>query len=199
MFTGIVEAMGTVQAAPPGRLALDAGALDLGGIRPGESICINGVCLTVVDHAGTHLQFDVGPETLACTTLGTLQPGQRVNLERALRAGDRLGGHLVSGHVDGCGRILALTPDDNATRFDIEAPAELARYLCRKGSVAVDGVSLTVNTVDGRNFSVCIIPHTLAGTRFGGYRAQDIVNLEVDQIARYAERLLQPDRPQNPL
>lgn len=192
MFTGIIEAMGGALAPPPGRLAVDAGALDLDGLKIGESICINGVCLTLVAHGGKRLEFDVSAETLSCTTLGALKAGERLNLERALRAGDRLGGHLVSGHVDGCGRILSIEPDGNATRFEIEAPAELAGYLCRKGSVAVDGVSLTVNTASGRNFSVCIIPHTLAQTRFGACRVGDAVNLEVDQIARYAERLLQP-------
>lgn len=193
MFTGIIEAMGRVVEPPPGRLTLDAGALDLAGLKFGESICINGACLTVVAREGAHLGFDVSAETLACTTLGRLQAGDVVNLERALRAGDRLGGHLVSGHVDGCGHIVSIRQDGNAARFDIEAPAELARYLCRKGSVAVDGVSLTVNEVSGRIFSVCIIPHTLAQTRLGAYRAGDAVNLEVDQIARYAGRLLQPD------
>lgn len=193
MFTGIIEAMGRVITPPPGRLTLDAGALDLSDLKIGESIAINGVCLTVVTHAAARIEFDVSPETMACTTLGALRAGDAVNLERALRAGDRLGGHLVSGHVDGRGRIVSVTQDGNATRFDIEAPADLARYLCRKGSVAVDGVSLTVNDVSGRKFSVCIIPHTLAQTRFGTYRAGDGVNLEVDQMARYAERLLQPD------
>lgn len=193
MFTGIIEALGKVIDVTPGRLVVDAGALALQGLKPGESICVNGVCLTVVAHGDTRLEFDVSAETLSCTTLGSLRAGEQVNLERALRAGDRLGGHLVSGHVDGRGVVRAIATDGNATRFEIEMPAELARYLCRKGSVAVDGVSLTVNDATGRNFSVCIIPHTLAVTRFGAYRPGTAVNLEVDQIARYTERLLQPD------
>ncbi len=193
MFTGIIETLGRVIDVKTGRLVVDAGALDLRDLRQGESICVNGVCLTVVAHGGARLEFDVSAETLSCTTLGALHAGEPVNLERALRAGDRLGGHLVSGHVDGRGVVRAIAADGNATRFEFEMPAELARYLCRKGSVAVDGVSLTVNEATGSNFSVCIIPHTLAGTRFGGYRPGDAVNLEVDQIARYTERLLQPD------
>lgn len=194
MFTGIIEATGEVLAVPPGRLAVDGGGLDLDGLKTGESICVNGACLTVVARHGRRLEFDVSAETLACTTLGALAPGDRVNLERALRAGDRLGGHLVSGHVDGRGTVRSATPDGNAVRFEIEAPEDLARYLCRKGSVTVDGVSLTVNDIHGSIFSVCIIPHTLARTRFSCYRPGDSVNLEADQIARYAERLLHPDR-----
>jgi riboflavin synthase len=194
MFTGIIEATGEVLAAPAGRLAVDAGGLDLDGLKTGESVCVNGACLTVVARHERRLEFDVSAETLACTTLGDLAPGDRVNLERALRAGDRLGGHLVSGHVDGRGTIRSIAPDGNAVRFEIEAPKDLMRYLCRKGSVAVDGVSLTVNEVRGSIFSVCIIPHTLALTRFSLYRPGAAVNLEADQIARYAERLLHPER-----
>lgn len=198
MFTGIIEAIGAVVALHQGasaRLVVDAGRLDLHGLRNGESISINGVCLTVVEQSAGRLQFDVSAETLACSTLGGLRGGDPVNLERALRVGDRLGGHLVSGHIDGRGRILTLKRDGNSMCVEIEAPAELARYVCRKGSIAVDGVSLTVNDVSGARFSVNIIPHTLEQTRFASCRPGSTVNLEVDQIARYAERLLQPDRP----
>ena len=195
MFSGIIGALGQVISLHSGaRLSVDAGHMDLEGLRSGESISVNGTCLTVAGSSGSRLDFDISAETLACTTLGELRAGDKVNLERALRVGDRLGGHLVSGHVDGRGRILTIMPEGNSIRFEIEVAPELSQYLCRKGSVAVDGVSLTVNTVSGARFCVHIIPHTMEQTRFSCYRPGSSVNLEMDQMARYAERLLHPDR-----
>jgi riboflavin synthase len=161
-----------------------------GRLRIGDSIAVNGACLTLVDQAAGSVAFDVSAETLSCTTLGALGNGDRVNLEQALRADARLNGHFVSGHVDGVGVIAARAADGESQRFVIEAPAELARYLGRKGSVCVDGVSLTINTVDGGRFGVNLIPHTLACTTFGTAAPGTRVNIEVDLLARYLERLL---------
>jgi riboflavin synthase len=194
MFTGIVQTSGTIHAITPQsegvRMHIDAGKLALTDVRTGDSIAINGVCLTVVELDPHRFAVDVSPETLRCTTLGKLRIGDRVNMELALRIGDRLGGHLVSGHVDGVGWIRATRADGDCLWFRIEVPAELARYVSRKGSVCVDGVSLTVNAVDGAVFEVQIIPHTRQETLFGGYRPDDTVNIEVDLIARYLERLI---------
>jgi len=164
--------------------------LDLGRVAVGDSISVQGCCVTAVALEGQRFSADLSRETLAVTTLGQLQPGARVNLEPALRAGDALGGHLVSGHVDGVARVLARASDARSLRLTIEAPAELARYLARKGSVAIDGVSLTVNEIEGARFGVNLIPHTQAATTLGALAAGATVNLEVDPIARYLERLL---------
>jgi riboflavin synthase len=200
MFTGIVTAKGSLrQKIPLGgdcRLWIDCGPLALAGARSGDSVCVSGVCLTMLDPkmdaGGGHFQADVSQETLGLTTLGGLQEGQAVNLELALQAQDRLGGHLVSGHVDGMATLVSRRPDARAERLEFEVPAALARYLARKGSVCLDGVSLTVNDVDGRRFGVCLIPHTLAVTTLGALRPGERVNLEVDLVARYLERLAAP-------
>ena len=193
MFTGLVDAMGTVQArearGADARLVVSVPAGYLDGAREGDSIAISGVCLTLLAGPEDELRADVSAETLACTTLGERQPGDAVNLERALRAGDRLGGHLVSGHVDGRAMLLERKPDGRAQRLTFEAPSELARFIAPKGSVCLDGVSLTVNHVDGARFEVCIIPHTLDVTTLGALEPGDSVNLEVDLVARYLARL----------
>ena len=194
MFTGIVEATGTVARKEPrgGDLRLTLAAPDLGvdDIALGDSIAVSGCCLTVVERTGNVLAFDASNATLALTTLGELAVGDGVNLEKALRLSDRLGGHLVSGHVDGIGRIVAIEPDARSQRWRIAAPQGLLRYIAAKGSVCVDGVSLTVNAVAGDAFEVNLIPHTLAHTTFRDRRAGDRVNLEIDLLARYVERLL---------
>jgi len=193
MFTGLVEGTGAVAARTPAGggmvLALEAG-FDLDRPQEGESIAVNGACLTARNISGRRFQVDVSPETLSRTTLGRLSPGGRVNLERALRLGDRLGGHLVSGHVDAVGRVEERRAQGDFTIFSFTLPVASSRYLIDKGSVAVDGVSLTVNSCDSGRFSVAIIPHTLAATTLGGLRQGDAVNLELDLIGKYVEKLL---------
>lgn len=197
MFTGIIQQIGDVadltQRGGDVRLRVRTGELDLSDVKVGDSIAVNGVCLTTVELPGDGIVADVSRETLSLTTLGGLKAGHRVNLEKALRLADRLGGHLVSGHVDGLGTILDLRDDARSVRFEIEAPAELARYIAHKGSIAVDGTSLTVNNVSGSCFQLNIVPHTLQETVFADYRPGDRVNLEVDLVARYLERLLLGD------
>lgn len=194
MFTGIVLDVGRIEAREPrgGDLRLTIGftRLDPGRLAVGDSICVQGCCLTVTAVSGTSFAADLSRETLALTTLGELAVGAAVNLEPALRAGDALGGHLLAGHVDGVGEIRALGGDARSLRIEIGAPAALARYLAPKGSIAVDGVSLTVNSVDGASFGVNIIPHTQTATTLGAAAAGTRVNLEVDQVARYLARLL---------
>jgi riboflavin synthase len=194
MFTGIVEAMGAVvEVADTGgkrRLAIDAGGL-AEGLGVGESVAVNGVCLTAVEVAGSVLAVEAVEETLARSNLGLLAGGSRVNLERPLRADGRFDGHIVQGHVDGVGRVRSVTPEGASIRLWIDAPPALRRYLAEKGSVAVDGVSLTVSGVDGTGFEVVLIPHTLEVTLFGARRPGDAVNLEADVIAKYVERLLE--------
>jgi riboflavin synthase len=172
-----------------------ASAYDPGSIALGASIAISGVCLTVVEAAprnsGARLTFDVGAETLAVTTLGSLQPGDKVNLERALRMGDELGGHIVSGHVDGIAEIRSRRDFDSMAHFRFHVPSALARFIAPKGSVALEGTSLTVNAVEGEDFEVLLIPHTLAVTAWRGRKTGDRVNIEVDQMARYAARLIE--------
>lgn len=198
MFTGIIQAVGRVAALEfrggDVRITLEAGALPMDDVRPGDSIAVNGVCLTAVVRTGRGFAADVSRESLGLTTLGGLSAGSRVNLEKALTLAAPLGGHLVSGHVDGLGRIVERRDDARSVRFTIEAPPELARYIAPKGSICVDGASLTVNRVDGCRLELNIIPHTVRETIMGGYRAGDRVNLEVDLIARYLERLLLGDK-----
>lgn len=193
MFTGIIQAVGRIGAVSPTaggvRIGLDSGGLALDGVRIGDSIAINGVCLTVVGLAAPRLAFDVSRETLACVTGFTA--GARVNLEKALRVGDGLDGHIVSGHVDGVGTVTRFDAVGDNRTLAVEVPRELAKYVARKGSVAVDGVSLTVNEVDGCVFEVNLIPHTLAATSFGALAVGMKLNIEVDMLARYAERLSQ--------
>ncbi len=194
MFTGIIEGVGrlatTERRGGDVRLTVEVGSLPFDAVQMGESIAVNGVCLTVVAFDATSFAADASNETLSLTTLGALQPGDAVNLERAMRPTDRLGGHLVSGHVDGLGRVEGIVPDARAQRWRFSAPASLLRYVAKKGSICVDGVSLTVNEVDDAGFEVALIPHTVANTRFADTRVGDAVNLEIDLVARYVERLL---------
>ena len=194
MFTGIVTAIGRVMRSEPRggdlRLTIVAPDFDASDVAPGDSIAVSGCCLTMVAPEGDALAFDVSNETLSLTTLGGLKLGDRVNLEPALRLSDRLGGHLVSGHVDGVGTIVSIEPDARSQRWTIEGPRVLMRYIAAKGSVCVDGVSLTVNEIDGDRFGVNLIPHTVAATTFGDRGLGDRVNLEVDLLARYIERML---------
>ncbi|TVQ85577.1 MAG: riboflavin synthase [Chromatiaceae bacterium] len=198
MFTGIIQAIGeVVRLEPRGgdqRIHLQTGKLDLSQAHPGDSIAVNGVCLTAVTLNGTGFAADVSRETLALTTLGQLGAGTRVNLEPALTLATPLGGHLLSGHIDGVGTVLEVREDARSWRLRIHAPGELARYIAHKGSIAVDGISLTVNAVHAALFDLNIVPHTLSETIIGGYRAGTRVNLEVDLIARYLERLLLGER-----
>jgi riboflavin synthase len=198
MFSGIIAAVGRITALTPRndgtptvRLTVDAGDLDLGDVALGDSIACNGVCLTVVDRQKNAFCVDVSPETLSCT-IGLDAPGP-INLEKALRLADRLGGHLVSGHVDGVGEVLRFDPVGDNRLLEIRAPQALAKYIARKGSITVNGVSLTTNTVDGAGFSINLIPHTLEATTLGALQAGSRVNLEIDLIARYVERMLNPD------
>jgi len=198
VFTGIIEAIGTVvdiqDRGGDVRLRIDTGPLDLGDVAPGDSIAVNGVCLTAVELPGDGFVADVSRETLSLTSLGQLAAGGLVNLEKALTLATRLGGHLVSGHVDGLGTVVERHDDARSVRFTIEAPDHLARYIAHKGSITVDGTSLTVNSVDGRRFELNIVPHTLKETIMGDYVAGRRVNLEVDLVARYLERLLLGDK-----
>jgi riboflavin synthase len=198
MFSGIIAAVGRIceltprnDGTPTVRLAVDAGRLDLDDVALGDSIACNGVCLTVVDRQGQRFFVDVSPETLSCT-VGLAAPGP-VNLEKALRLADRLGGHLVSGHVDGVGEVLRFDPVGDNRLLEIRAPQELARFIARKGSITVNGVSLTTNAVRGACFDINLIPHTLAATTLGALQPGSQVNLEIDLIARYVERVLNPD------
>lgn len=195
MFTGLIEGIGRLASRETrggdGRLKVDVGSLPFATVQKGESIAVNGVCLTVVAFDACSFQADASTETLALTTLGDLPLGRALNLERAMRPTDRLGGHMVSGHVDGVGRVLHVRDDARAQRWRFGAPAALLRYVAGKGSICVDGVSLTVNAVDGEGFEVALVPHTVAHTAFGETAVGDAVNLEVDLVARYVERLLQ--------
>ncbi len=194
MFTGIIEGVGRLAARDTlggdVRFTFDVGTLPFENVQMGESIAINGVCLTVIAHDATRFQADASTETLGLTTLGQLNVGAVINLERAMRPTDRLGGHLVSGHVDGLGQVLSVHDDARAQRWRFAAPAALLRYIAKKGSICVDGVSLTVNEVDEQGFEVALIPHTVANTAFAATAVGSAVNLEIDLVARYVERLL---------
>jgi len=202
MFTGIVQAVGSIAGTESRggdvRLRIRTGKLGLSGVVPGDSIAVNGVCLTAVDLPGDGFSADVSRETLSLTTLGGLGPGSPVNLEKALTLSTPLGGHLVSGHVDGIGEVVERWGDARSVRFRIQAPDVLARYIAPKGSICIDGTSLTVNTVQGSRFDLNIVPHTLAETVIGGYGPGTRINLEVDLIARYLERLILGDRAADP-
>lgn len=193
MFTGIIEGLGTITAVRPAdqgrRLSIEADfVMDRTGI--GDSIAVNGACLTAVRVSGRQFDVDVSPETLQRTTLGETRVGTRLNLERALRLSDRLDGHLVSGHIDGTGTLTHRKTTGNAIFIGFSVPESLARYMIKKGSIAVDGVSLTINTCDARGFEVCIIPHTAQLTTIGQKKAGERVNIETDIIGKYVERLL---------
>jgi riboflavin synthase len=194
MFTGLISGVGRLAARESrggdARMRIDAGTLPFGGVQLGESIAVNGCCLTVVEFDPAGFAVDASNETLALTTLGRLPIGAPLNLERAMLPTDRLGGHLVSGHVDGMAIAAKRWDDARAERWRFEAPMALLRYVAHKGSVCVDGVSLTVNEVDDAGFEVALIPHTVEHTAFHALREGDAVNIEVDLLARYVERLL---------
>ena len=193
MFTGLVSDVGeVVETGPAGDglwMRIQSAWKDP-VFCAGESIAVDGVCLTVETWEGSVFRVTCGAETLACTTLGRVEPSRKVHLERALAAGDRLGGHIVSGHVDGVGEVLSTRQEGESTVIWLQAPADLSRYIARKGSVCVDGVSLTVNEVDDTRFRVNIVPHTVDHTHMGRYEAGTRFNLEIDLVARYLERLL---------
>ncbi|WP_182657012.1 riboflavin synthase [Stenotrophomonas lacuserhaii] len=194
MFTGIIEGLGHLAARETlggdVRFTFHVGSLPFDNVQLGESIAINGVCLTVIAFDAQTFQADASTETLGLTTLGQLAEGAVINLERAMRPTDRLGGHLVSGHVDGLGQVLSIHDDARAQRWRFAAPAALRRYIAKKGSICVDGVSLTVNGVDEEGFDVALIPHTVSHTAFSNTAVGSAVNLEIDLVARYVERLL---------
>ncbi len=198
MFTGIVQGVGRIRSVEPrgGDVAMwiDTGDVPLAGVETGGSIAVNGCCLTAIEFDGNAFKADLSRETLALTTAGNWTPGTPVNLETALTAGQALGGHYVTGHVDGVGEVVARHADARSIRVEFEVPADLARYIARKGSVCIDGVSLTVNGVAGRRFDVNLVPHTLEVTILGGYHPGTRVNIEVDIIARYLERLVAEGR-----
>ncbi|ORU93868.1 MAG: riboflavin synthase subunit alpha [Cycloclasticus sp. symbiont of Bathymodiolus heckerae] len=194
MFTGIIEAIGEIkrveQQQGDVRLTVATKSLGLDDAQLGDSIAVNGVCLTAIVLSKGQFVADVSNETLSATTMDSIKAGSKVNLECALQAQTRLGGHMVSGHVDGVGKVLERKADARSVRFTFAMPSELARYVAQKGSICIDGISLTVNTVDDASFSVNIVPHTLEMTTLGDRKVGDAVNLEVDVIARYLERLM---------
>jgi riboflavin synthase len=198
MFTGIIEAVGTVAALESRgsdvRVTIRSGKLDLNDVKLGDSIAVNGICLTAVALPGDGFVADVSNETMRRSAFVDLKSGSRVNLEKALTPTTRLGGHLVSGHVDGVGELLSLDNDGRSVKMRIQAPAELAKYIAEKGSITVDGVSLTVNAVNGALFDLNIVPHTMQETTLLDFSVGQRINLEVDLIARYLERLLLGDK-----
>lgn len=202
MFTGIIEAVGRVQQITPRhgdvRLTIATGKLSLADVKLGDSIATNGICLTVVELTGQGFAADVSNETLRRTCLKTWQVGTRVNLEKALMPTSRLGGHIVSGHVDGLGEIISFKPDARSLQYQVRAPDSLAKYISEKGSITVDGISLTVNAIDGATFSLNIVPHTVQETNVGEWQTGSVVNLEVDLLARYLERLIMGDKAAQP-
>lgn len=194
MFTGIIQTVGRIarieRRGGDVRLTVDTATLDMSDVALGDSIAVGGVCLTAVELGARSFAADVSNETLSLTSFGQLGPGSRVNLEKALRLADRLGGHMVSGHVDGLGKVVSVTNDGRSQRWTFEVPPNLARYIAAKGSICIDGTSLTVNEVSANRFGVNLIPHTVEHTTFTDRKAGDAVNLEVDVVARYVERLL---------
>ena len=198
MFTGIIQSKGTIEALKPKggdvELTVATGKLEMSNVELGDSIAVNGVCLTAVQLTENSFVADVSKETLSLTSLGDLSVGSPVNLEKALTLETHLGGHLVSGHVDGLGEVIERRDDGRSEWFKVRTPASLAKYVAAKGSITIDGTSLTVNRVNGCDFEINIVPHTLQETIIGNYQAGTKVNLEVDQIARYLERLLLGDK-----
>jgi riboflavin synthase len=197
MFTGLVEGQGVVVATTPEAPGIRLVVAPPAGMNSpcaiGDSVAINGCCLTVIERSGAHWQFQAGPETLAKTNLGLLHPGMRVNLERSLPVNGRLGGHFVQGHVDGVGRVERITPTGEWVTIEFAVPAALERQMVPKGSIAIDGVSLTLVTVERERFSVALIPHTLEVTTLGILQPGDTVNIETDILAKYVEKLLTPE------
>lgn len=197
MFTGIVEALGrlsSLKKSSDGMVAgIDTGDLDMSDVKSGDSIAVNGVCLTVTSLSANRFQADVSSETLSRTTFGIMQVGAPVNLEKAMLVGGRFGGHIVSGHVDGLAEVVERQEGERFVEFRISAPINLMRYISVKGSICVDGTSLTVNALDRNRFSLMIVPHTLDKTIMAGYQSRQKLNLEVDLVARYIERMLQVD------
>ena len=202
MFTGIIQAVGQIshlqKKSSDCRIKISTSQWDLSSAKLGDSIAVNGVCLTVIEMDESSFSADVSNETLSLTTLGKLTPGSNVNLEKALTLSTPLGGHLVSGHIDGVGTVVKRSSDGRSERFEIEAPAALAKYIAHKGSICVDGISLTVNSVNGAKFDLNIVPHTLKETILDAYGVGHEVNLEVDLIARYLERLILGDKASIP-
>mgnify|MGYP001258720791 FL=1 len=198
MFTGIIEALGTIESMVDQgesiRLKVGVGKLDMSDVALGDSIATNGVCLTVVDYSPHHYSADVSAETIRLTGFAQYKPGTQVNLEKAMQVSSRFGGHIVSGHVDGVGEVSRIIQHSDYVEIWIDAPDDLAKYIAHKGSITVDGVSLTVNKVNGSEFTLWIIPHTLQETVLGTYKTGTRVNLEVDVIARYLERLMLGDK-----
>lgn len=198
MFTGIIQAVGSIRQVEPrgsdARYVIHTGGLGMSDVQIGDSIATQGVCLTAIEFGTDFYAADVSGETLSRTTFGQLVPGTAVNLEKSVTPTTRLGGHLVSGHVDGIGEVVDRSSDGRSERFVIRAPEPLAKYIAEKGSICVDGISLTVNGVAGSQFDLNIVPHTLDVTTMGDLQAGDRVNLEVDVVARYLERLMQGDR-----
>ena len=198
MFTGIIEALGTIESMVDQgesiRLKVGVGKLEMSDVSLGDSIATNGVCLTVVDYSPHHYSADVSAETIRLTGFAQYKPGTQVNLEKAMQVSSRFGGHIVSGHVDGVGEVSRIIQHSDYVEIWIDAPDELAKYIAHKGSITVDGVSLTVNKVNGSEFMLWIIPHTLQETVLGTYKTGTRVNLEVDVIARYLERLMLGDK-----
>lgn len=198
MFTGIISAIGDIASLEERggdvRLAIRSGNLNLTDVKLGDSIACNGACLTAVELTEDGFIADVSVETLNLTTIGHWQAGSRINMEKAMQATDRFGGHIVSGHVDGIGEVVALEEDARSWRFRLRAPREIAKYIAHKGSITVDGTSLTVNIVEGAEFELNIVPHTMQHTVMGDYKVGTKVNLEVDLVARYLERLLLGDK-----
>ncbi|MFL6647411.1 MAG: riboflavin synthase [Sulfurifustaceae bacterium] len=197
MFSGIIESIGTLSAftprGPDAHARIAVGGLDLSDVKIGDSIAVSGVCLTATAIGAGFFEADLSAETLVRTTFNRRQSGDRVNLEKALALGQRLGGHLVSGHVDGVGKLASRENVGGSVKLTFDAPRALGRYIAEKGSICVDGVSLTVNHVDGARFAVNLVPHTLAMTTLGSLKTGDDVNIEVDLLARYLERLLQAE------
>lgn len=202
MFTGIITAVGHIESltrkGDDMRVTVNVGKLDMGDVKLGDSIATNGVCLTVVDYSATTYSADVSAETLKYTGFGDYQVGTPVNLEKALAVSDRLGGHIVSGHVDGIGEVSRIVEHSKYIEIWVKAPESLAKYIAHKGSITTDGVSLTVNEVNGAEFMLWVIPHTLQETVLGHYKVGTKINLEVDLVARYLERLLLGEKAAQP-
>jgi riboflavin synthase len=203
MFTGIIEAVGTVQSMhnikDEWRLLIDCAQLDMSDVKLGDSIAVSGCCLTVVELDQQSFAADVSNETLRCTALGNVKNGTRVNLEKAMLATNRFGGHIVSGHVDGVGVLKSSAAEGQSKKLNFDAPKEICKYIASKGSICIDGTSLTVNEVDGTQFSINVIPHTQTETIIGDYEIGQQVNLEVDLVARYLERLVQGKDEEQPI